>query len=692
MPKANKGGKAHKGKVYAVPTAQKKKGLELPKFQALAGKQKAKIGEGSTARPTPASLATLSAADQYGPDSTGAGMGGIQFYEPIDASLTTRDSSSKAFMRELRKVIERSDVIIQVLDARDPDGTRSRWVEDEVRKRDVQGKKLLAVLNKIDLVPRANLEAWLKHLRHSFPTMPFKSSTQSQRQHLSQNAVPLAQPSAVPGQQVNLPALPTTSSSLGAPALLHLLKQYALSTPHSALTVGVVGYPNVGKSSLINSLKRSRACAVAAMPGKTRIVQEVVLDKGVKILDCPGVVLEDIGREMEGEAGKRKQAEIMLRNCVKAELVEDPISPVEVILSKVDPAQLQKLYNIPPYDNIRDFLIKVALTRGRLGKGGIPDLEGSAVSVLRDWNSGKISYFTVPPAVHPSSAPSAAKPGTGPSAPAAANGGMEDDVEMGGEKVGDAKILNTLSEAFTLDGLFDNLGDEAAWDGEEVVDQQAMVEESELVAPVSAPAQTIPAAASHALKRPFDFDSEDASDSDDDSFRPPVPISGPSTVNPATNHTHPAVLPRQPAFQPNKLFTSEELAMMPEGVLDRQKAKQAAKKAKKKRAAAERTEGELMLGFMGMDVEEPQAQVEEIDTPSAEREGFGYPVREVLSKKSKKEKRKEKKVQQNAQRRAERAVMDQDDDDMGMDDDQRQEADFANFLSNMGANGSDEEL
>ena len=53
-------------------------------------------------------------------------------------------------------------------------------------------------------------------------------------------------------------------------------------------------------------------------------------------------------------------------------------------------------------------------------------------------------------------------------------------------------------------------------------------------------------------------------------------------------------------------------------------------------------------------------------------------------KKSKKEKRKEKKVQQNAQRRAERAVMDQDDDDMGMDDDQRQEADFANFLSNMG--------
>ena len=75
---------------------------------------------------------------------------GVTFHEPIDSSFT-RDSSSKAFMRELRKVIERSDVIIQVLDARDPEGTRSRWVEDEVRKRDMEGKKLLAVMNKIGM-------------------------------------------------------------------------------------------------------------------------------------------------------------------------------------------------------------------------------------------------------------------------------------------------------------------------------------------------------------------------------------------------------------------------------------------------------------------------------------------------------------------------------------------------------------
>lgn len=286
---------------------------------------------------------------------------------PIDASLNIRDSSTKAFMRELRKVIERSDVIIQVLDARDPEGTRSRWVEEEVRKREADGKKLLGVVNKIDLVPRANLESWLKHLRHYFPCMPFKSSTQSQRHNLSQNAVPVTQ-NAKPGEKAVLAELPVTSSSLGAPALLHLLKQYALSTPHSSLTVGVVGYPNVGKSSLINSLKRSRACAVAAMPGKTRVTQEVILDKGVKIIDCPGVVLADMGLSGSDEQSRAKQAEIMLRNCIKAELVEDPIAPVEVILNKTDPALLMRLYNVPEFADVREFLIRIALVRGRLGK------------------------------------------------------------------------------------------------------------------------------------------------------------------------------------------------------------------------------------------------------------------------------------------------------------------------------------
>jgi nuclear GTP-binding protein len=69
--------------------------------------------------------------------------------DPVDPALTIRDSSARAFTRELKKVIERSDVILQVLDARDPEGTRSRWVEEEVRKKEGEGKRLIGVVNKI---------------------------------------------------------------------------------------------------------------------------------------------------------------------------------------------------------------------------------------------------------------------------------------------------------------------------------------------------------------------------------------------------------------------------------------------------------------------------------------------------------------------------------------------------------------
>lgn len=212
--------------------------------------------------------------------------------------------------------------------------------------------------------------------------MPFKSSTQSQRQNLSQAAIhlstnatssktPLGASSSAPTQKTTSDPIPTTSASLGAPALLQLLKKYASTHPHQTLTVGFIGYPNVGKSSLINSLKRSRACPVAAMPGKTRVMQEVVLDKGVKVLDCPGVVLDDFDRMGlnldESEKGKRKGA-VLLRNCVKVEEVEDPMAAVEEILRRVEVSKMMELYEVPEYKNVTEFLVRVALTRGRLGK------------------------------------------------------------------------------------------------------------------------------------------------------------------------------------------------------------------------------------------------------------------------------------------------------------------------------------
>jgi nuclear GTP-binding protein len=266
-----------------------------------------------------------------------------------------------------------------------------------------------------DLVPKSNAQAWLKHLRHTTPTLPFLSPSSSQYQR-------------------------TNISSTTAPALHKHLKAYKPKV--GTITIGVVGYPNVGKSSLINSLKRSKVCAVAAQAGHTKELQSVQLERGMKIVDSPGVVFDDEDELAGGGVGGKKGS-VLLRNVVKVEDVEDPIavgtsrpflwlltsphftllslllpfyfyfiqrsllisSSVEEILSRTSPETLKKIYDLPPHSNTLEFLTMLALASGRLLKGGTPDIVGAARHILMDWNHQKIPYFSVPPEVHPSNLP-----------------------------------------------------------------------------------------------------------------------------------------------------------------------------------------------------------------------------------------------------------------------------------------------
>lgn len=260
---------------------------------------------------------------------------------------------SKRIWNELYKVIDSSDVLLQILDARDPMGTRCPHVEKYLRE-EKPHKHLMFILNKVDLVPTWVTQKWVAILSHEYPTIAFHAS--------------LTHP-------------------FGKGSLINLLRQFGkLHTDKKQISVGFIGYPNVGKSSIINALRSKKVCKVAPIAGETKVWQYITLMRRIYLIDCPGVVYSTY----ESDTDK------VLKGVVRVELVQNPEDYITAVLERVRKEYLSRTYNINDWDNHIDFLEKLAAKTGKLLKGGEPDITAVAKMVLNDWQRGKLPFYVEP--------------------------------------------------------------------------------------------------------------------------------------------------------------------------------------------------------------------------------------------------------------------------------------------------------
>ncbi|KAF6005129.1 nucleolar gtp-binding protein [Cyanidiococcus yangmingshanensis] len=270
---------------------------------------------------------------------------------------------SQRIWSELYKVIDASDVVLFVLDARDPLGTRIPMVESMLR-REHPHKHLAFILNKCDLIPKWATGAWLRHLSREYPTVAFRANDWKR--------------------------------SFGRGALIQLLRQFARlhRKDRQSISCGIVGYPNVGKSSVINALRREKVVRAAPVPGETKVWQYVTLFRRVYLVDCPGVVHARLAEHMD-------TSDMVLRGVIRVEsLRDDAERHIARLMERVERRHLEAIYAVTWGGDHQDaFLDELARARGKLLPGGEPDRNAVAKLVIHDFIRGRLPWFVPPPNV-----------------------------------------------------------------------------------------------------------------------------------------------------------------------------------------------------------------------------------------------------------------------------------------------------
>lgn len=334
--------------------------------------------------------------------------------------------------KQLWRVIEKSDLLLQIVDARNPYFFFSEDLEKYIREVDPK-KQFILCINKADYLSPELIEHWNQYfiergVKHIFISAlneqeKIDHETDSDEEEEEdefaveeeedkefepmfddlKKKIDIENELKEEGKEikkeekeVKVEAKINSTTIFTRDDLLFCLNTLASvmrKNPDDRLMVGTVGYPNVGKSSLINVLCGKKCVGVAARPGKTKHFQTLFLDeantRNICLVDCPGLVFPSF---------TNSKAEMYCSGVLPIQNIREYIQPVSLVLSRVPKHVIELFYKIklPKRNSTKyttnTFLSIFALKKGWITGSSNPAIAQAAKQVLKDYTTGCIVF------------------------------------------------------------------------------------------------------------------------------------------------------------------------------------------------------------------------------------------------------------------------------------------------------------
>jgi len=308
------------------------------------------------------------------------------------ASVTPYEKNLNMW-RQLWRVTERSQVIIQIIDARNPLAFVCKDLIKYIEEISPT-KEMILLVNKADYLSAEQRRSWATYFRSIGLEYIFFSAL---REQLNQNMLSDSARERLTDLQLAVLTTNTDDGSgsefesscqlMDGAGLLEMLMQKAGS---GNLMVGMVGYPNVGKSSVINVLVQQKKVSVAATPGKTKHFQTIVLNDQLTLCDCPGLVFPTF---------MSSKSDLVLNGVVPIDNLHDFVTPMRLLASRVDVMLINHVFKIslPPNANPSFILDEFARARGLMLRTDVPNRNEGARRMLKAFVRGELLYCHPPP-------------------------------------------------------------------------------------------------------------------------------------------------------------------------------------------------------------------------------------------------------------------------------------------------------